>query len=149
MKKIIFLFFCIFSFAFYFLCKSFNFLDFSLKDSELSPLSCNLNIKDCEYNFNDQKIKISLNPRPIRSLENIRLNVENLNYNTNLKIKIYGLNMYMGDIIYDLIQNKEKVYYGNIILNSSLLNTMRFRAEIFENDKYTGFYFDFDVVNNI
>lgn len=145
MKKIVFI--AIFILTFYFLFESFNFLNL-VKNKDLKPLNCDLNIQDCIYNFKGQKIKISINPKPIKSLENININIKNLNCNKNIKLKIYGLNMYMGDIIYDINKSNDYIHDGNIMLNSSLLNTTRFRTEIFEEDKYTGFYFDFDVKNN-
>ncbi|TXE89141.1 hypothetical protein FPD38_02460 [Campylobacter volucris] len=110
----------------------------------LTPLQCDLNIQECEYNFNGKKILISLNPKPITSMSELDLNISNLGDFDKLNARVYGLNMYMGDIVpnFKKINNS---YHTKLVLSSCTLDTMRFRIELFDDEKPLNFYFDFDV----
>ncbi len=101
---------------------------------DLSPLSCDLNIENCTYNFKNREVLVSMDPKPLQSLEI-----------TNLKIKIYGLNMFMGDIMPKVNKINETDYESKLVLAACVLEVMRFRAEVFEDDKPIGFHFDFDL----
>ena len=147
MRKIIF----ILSFAFSLLTLYiiFNFYVFKdvkpNKENTTIPLECDLNIKDCKYKFNDKEILISLTPRPLQSLNPINLKIKNLGDYENLKIKIYGLNMYMGEIKPKIHKINKTDYESKIILATCVLDIMRFRVELMQNDKPIGFHFDFDL----
>ncbi|MPO19494.1 hypothetical protein F9752_09580, partial [Campylobacter jejuni] len=99
MKKIIF----ILAFAFVIVILYIIFDFYIIKDSKKitkadfsTPLTCDLNVKDCTYSFNNKEVLISLNPKPLQSLDVTNLKIVNLGNYNNLGIKIYGLNMYMG-----------------------------------------------------
>ncbi|RQD67049.1 hypothetical protein DZC71_06430 [Campylobacter hepaticus] len=110
-----------------------------------TPLNCDLNIQDCKYNFKGKEVLISLNPKPLQALETIKLSIKNLGDYENLKIKIYGLNMYMGEIKPKIHKLNQTDYESQIVLASCVLQTMRFRAEFMDNDKAIGFHFDFEL----
>ncbi|EKJ0823933.1 hypothetical protein PID81_001097 [Campylobacter coli] len=111
----------------------------------LSPLSCDLNIENCTYSFKDREVLISMDPKPLQSLEITNLKIKNLGNYKNLKIKIYGLNMFMGDIMPRVTKINETDYESRLVLAACVLEVMRFRAEVFEDDKPIGFHFDFDL----
>ncbi|HHS6526428.1 TPA: hypothetical protein ACTN4Q_001391, partial [Campylobacter jejuni] len=97
MKKIIF----ILAFAFVIVILYIIFDFYIIKDSKKitkadfsTPLTCDLNVKDCTYSFNNKEVLISLNPKPLQSLDVTNLKIVNLGNYNNLGIKIYGLNMY-------------------------------------------------------
>ncbi|EHG2512590.1 hypothetical protein J4078_001693, partial [Campylobacter jejuni] len=101
MRKIIF----ILAFAFVIVILYIIFDFYIIKDSKKitkadfsTPLTCDLNVKDCTYSFNNKEVLISLNPKPLQSLDVTNLKIVNLGNYNNLGIKIYGLNMYMGEI---------------------------------------------------
>lgn len=110
----------------------------------LKPLACDLNFKDCAYQFKGKQILISLDPKPIKSLQNTKLLIKNLGMYKNLELKIYGLNMFMGEIKPKIYQINKTNYESQFILSSCFMHTMRFRAELLENNKSI-FYFDFDL----
>ncbi|EBH4137611.1 hypothetical protein FKP47_08350, partial [Campylobacter jejuni] len=98
MRKIIF----ILAFAFVIVILYIIFDFYIIKDSKKitkadfsTPLTCDLNVKDCTYSFNNKEVLISLNPKPLQSLDVTNLKIVNLGNYNNLGIKIYGLNMYM------------------------------------------------------
>ncbi|EIO2462877.1 hypothetical protein LQF85_001250, partial [Campylobacter jejuni] len=97
MRKIIF----ILAFAFVIVILYIIFDFYIIKDSKKitkadfsTPLTCDLNVKDCTYSFNNKEVLISLNPKPLQSLDVTNLKIVNLGNYNNLGIKIYGLNMY-------------------------------------------------------
>ncbi|EIQ0611132.1 hypothetical protein LUL41_001705, partial [Campylobacter jejuni] len=110
-----------------------------------TPLTCDLNVKDCTYSFNNKKVLISLNPKPLQSLDVTNLKIVNLGNYNNLGIKIYGLNMYMGEIKPKIHRLNSTDYESKIVLAACLLDTMRFRVEFMDNNKPIGFYFDFEL----
>lgn len=125
---------------------------YTLKDSQKAiktdlsiPLLCDLNIQDCKYNFKGREVLISLNPKPLQSLDVTNLKVVNLGDYKNLGIKIYGLNMYMGEIKPKVHPLNSTDYESKIVLAACVLDTMRFRVEFMDNDKPIGFYFDFEL----
>ncbi|EJQ5726076.1 hypothetical protein NZY91_002098, partial [Campylobacter coli] len=81
----------------------------------LSPLSCDLNIENCTYSFKDREVLISMDPKPLQSLEITNLKIKNLGNYKNLKIKIYGLNMFMGDIMPRVTKINETDYESRLV----------------------------------
>ncbi|EAI1680039.1 hypothetical protein EHS30_08440, partial [Campylobacter jejuni] len=93
MRKIIF----ILAFAFVIVILYIIFDFYIIKDSKKitkadfsTPLTCDLNVKDCTYSFNNKEVLISLNPKPLQSLDVTNLKIVNLGNYNNLGIKIYG-----------------------------------------------------------
>ncbi|WP_270991012.1 hypothetical protein [Campylobacter upsaliensis] len=144
MKKIFF----IFSLAFI-LLGSYLYLKFDFDKNKnftnaITPLTCDLNIEDCIFDFNNKKIRIFLNPKPLQAMQELDLKIENLDFYENLSLKIYGLNMFMGEIKPRLIY-KNSHYEAKILLSACTLDTMRYRAQFFKDDKPLGFHFDFEL----
>ncbi|TKX30980.1 hypothetical protein [Campylobacter estrildidarum] len=117
----------------------------SNKEKTLTPLPCDLNSKDCVYKFKNKEILISLTPKPIKSLQNIHLKIKNLGTYENLKLKIYGLNMFMGEINPKIYRINQTDYEAQFTLSACSMHIMRFRAELINNNKPIDFYFDFDL----
>ncbi|HDX3452541.1 TPA: hypothetical protein ROD35_001537 [Campylobacter coli] len=118
----------------------------TLNQTEALPsLSCDLNVESCTYHFKDRKVLVSMDPKPIQSLEVTNLKIKNLGNYENLKIRIYGLNMFMGDIMPKVNKVNKTDYESKLVLAACVLELMRFRAEVLEDDKPIGFYFDFDL----
>ncbi|EMS8465101.1 hypothetical protein V5B85_000477 [Campylobacter coli] len=88
---------------------------------------------------------VSAYPKPIKIFKNTAIKVSNFPFDPNLKIKIYGLNMFMGDIMPRVTKINETDYESRLVLAACVLEVMRFRAEVFEDDKPIGFHFDFDL----
>ncbi|WP_235689436.1 hypothetical protein [Campylobacter coli] len=110
---------------------------------DLSPLSCDLNIENCTYNFKNREVLVSMDPKPLQSLEITNLKIKNLGNYKNLKIKIYSLNSYIGNIIPQFTNTKDAIIIN--FTGKSVTDDSRFRVEFLNNDKPTGFFFDFDV----
>ncbi|EAJ1119316.1 hypothetical protein J7D62_000400 [Campylobacter lari] len=110
----------------------------------LTPLTCDLNTQECEYNFKDKKVLINLNPKPIATLNELDLNITNLGEFKKLNARVYGLNMYMGDIV-PQFKKINNTYHAKLVLSSCTLEVMRFRIELFDDETPLDFYFDFDV----
>ncbi|EAI4447993.1 hypothetical protein ACR3S7_000243 [Campylobacter lari] len=110
----------------------------------LTPLTCDLNIQECKYNFKDKKVLVNLNPKPITTLNELDLNITNLGEFKKLNARVYGLNMYMGDIV-PQFKKINNTYHAKLVLSSCTLDIMRFRIELFDDETPLGFYFDFDV----
>ncbi len=115
------------------------------KDALEIPLKCDLNVEDCNFSFRDRKITITLEPKPIQALKATHLRIENLESFGNLELKIYGLNMFMGEMHVGLKRLDDGSYGGEIFPAACFLDTMRFRAELLDGTKPLGFYFDFEV----
>lgn len=109
------------------------------------PLSCDLNVGACSYRFKDKEILVSLDPKPLQALDITYLKVKNLGDYKDLKLKIYGLNMFMGEIKPKLVKLEDGTYESKIVLSSCTLDIMRFRAEFIQDGKPIGFYFDFEL----
>ncbi|MBX1885424.1 hypothetical protein [Campylobacter peloridis] len=110
----------------------------------LPPLQCDLNLQDCSYDFRGKQVLINLNPKPIAAMVELDLNITNLGDFKKLNARVYGLNMYMGDIVPKFKKNANS-YHAKLVLSSCTLDIMRFRIELFNDDKPLDFYFDFDV----
>ena len=110
----------------------------------ITPLTCDLNIEDCIFDFNNKKIRIFLTPKPLQAMQELDLKIENLDFYENLSLKIYGLNMFMGEIKPRLIY-KNSHYEAKILLSACTLDTMRYRAQFFKDDNPLGFHFDFEL----
>lgn len=112
---------------------------------ELTPLPCDLNLQACEYDFNGQKVRVEFKEKPVQSLIENELLVENLGEFKELNAKIYGLNMYMGDIVPHFEKTHQNSYKANVVPSACVIETMRFRVEFFTGKKPINFYFDFDI----
>lgn len=145
MKKIIF--FTLFVFLIIILYTIFNLYTLSKKSkTDLNKtLTCDLNVKDCTYDFKGKKVFVSLIPKPLQSFDVTHLEIKNLGNYPHLKFKIYGLTMFMGEIKPKLIQINQNDYKADIVLAACTLDTMRFRAEFMQDEKPIGFYFDFEL----
>lgn len=112
--------------------------------TELSPLKCDLNKTSCEVDFKGNKIIFDINPKPLKILEESKVIIKNLPKYNNLNAKLYGLNMYMGDIIAEF-DYKDGIYSADIVFSSCIESTMRYRFELFDGGKSLDLYIDFDV----
>ncbi|MFG5142265.1 hypothetical protein, partial [Campylobacter lari] len=83
----------------------------------LTPLTCDLNTQECEYNFKDKKVLINLNPKPIATLNELYLNITNLGEFKKLNARVDGLNMYMGDIV-QLFKKFNITYHAKLVFSS-------------------------------
>ena len=118
---------------------------FSSNSDSLQELKCDLNMQNCKYKFNKKEVLISFEPKPIKSLELVNLNIENLGTYENLKLKIYGLSMDMGELKPKIYKLNENTYESKVFLSACVLENMRFRAELFDGEKPLGFHFDFEL----
>ncbi len=112
---------------------------------ELTPLKCNLNETPCEYEFQGRKVRVEFRDKPILAMVENELVIENLGDFGALDMRIYGLNMFMGDITPRLKALPHSAYKASVVLSSCVVKVMRFRAEFFKDGKQLDFYFDFDV----
>lgn len=112
---------------------------------DLSPLACDLSIQACEYEFNKQRVRVEFKNKPLLELVENELVIENLGEFNELNARIYGLNMYMGDLVPSFEKINENSYKTDLLLGACVLDTMRFRVEFFEGKKPLDFYFDFDM----
>lgn len=112
---------------------------------ELPPLACDLNEQECEYEFKGQKVRVEFKEKPIQALVENELFVENLGEFKHLSAKIYGLNMYMGDVVPHFERVNQNSYKANVVPSACVIDTMRFRVEFFDKEKPIKFYFDFDI----
>lgn len=112
---------------------------------ELTPLPCDLNLQACEYEFKGRKVRVEFKEKPIQALIENELLVENLGEFEDLNAKIYGLNMYMGDIVPHFEQVGQNSYKANVVPSACVIDTMRFRVEFFSGEKAVDFHFDFDM----
>lgn len=117
----------------------------TIQQEALSPLGCDLNIQGCIYKFKDKEVLVSLSPRPLQSLNVTKLEIKNLGNYANLKLKVYGLNMFMGTLTPKIHKINSTDYYSELVLAACTIETMRFRAEILDNDKPIGLHFDFEL----
>ncbi|EHF7876003.1 TPA: hypothetical protein RXO02_001391, partial [Campylobacter coli] len=86
---------------------------------------------------------VSAYPKPIKIFKNTAIKVSNFPFDPNLKIKIYSLNSYIGNIIPQFTNTKDSIIIN--FTGKSVTDDSRFRVEFLNNDKPTGFFFDFDV----
>lgn len=146
MKKILFLGFC-----FVFLLAMLVFFAMNKQSQkrelikELAPLACDLSIKACEYEFKGQKVEVEFKEKPLQTLIENELIIKNLGDFKDLNARIYGLNMYMGDVVPHFERVGENSYKASVVPSACVLDTMRFRVEFFEGKKSIDFYFDFDI----
>ena len=112
---------------------------------ELTPLKCNLNETPCEYEFQGRKVRVEFKDKPILAMVENELVIENLGDFGALDMRIYGLNMYMGDITPRLKALPRGTYKASVVLSSCVVKVMRFRAEFFKGEKQLDFHFDFDI----
>ncbi|MBK1992201.1 hypothetical protein JG676_06260 [Campylobacter sp. 2018MI35] len=150
MKKNIFILAFIFSIVILYIIFDFYILDntrLATNGLMTQKNTCDLNLQDCIYDFNDEKIIVSINPKPIKPLNTNELKMEiksNKIYN-DLKIRIYGINMFMGITEINLNKIKDNIFEGKIRLSACAKDIMRFKADILENNKSTNFSFEFDL----
>ncbi|QWU79980.1 hypothetical protein CNZW441b_0662 [Campylobacter novaezeelandiae] len=151
MKKNIFIFAFIFSIIILYVIFDFYILDGTRLTTKVSSASaknaCDLNLKDCIYTFNNEKISISINPKPIKALNTnkIKITIKSNKIYNDLKLRVYGINMFMGITEINLYKIKDNTFEGNIILSSCTKDLMRFKADVLENNRLTDFSFEFDV----
>ncbi|WP_267525331.1 hypothetical protein [Campylobacter sp. MG1] len=112
--------------------------------TELTPLECDLNKSACQVNYKNKKIIFEFDEKPLKILKETKVIIKNLEKFDNLNAKLYGLNMYMGDIIseFEYINNE---YVGTLVFSSCIESTMRYRFELFDGKKELGIFIDFDV----
>ena len=101
-----------------------------------TDIKCDLNIKDCEILQNNEVIKFSFSPRPIRPIIPTSLKITGLDNLNKPSVVIKGVNMNMGEINADLIK-KGKTYETTVVFNSCVDN-MLYEIQIFEKNKFTG-----------
>lgn len=77
--------------------------------------------------------------KPIKIFKNTAIKVSNFPFDPNLKIKIYSLNSYIGNIIPQFTNTKDSIIIN--FTGKSVTDDSRFRVEFLNN----GFFFDFDV----
>ena len=112
---------------------------------ELAPLECDLNETPCEYEFKGRKVRVSFKEKPILAMVENELLIENLGEFSELNARIYGLNMYMGDIVPSFKRLENGTFKAAIVPSACVLDIMRFRVEFFDGKKPLDFYFDFDM----
>lgn len=112
---------------------------------EILVFYCDLNNEDCEFLLNDRKIFIKSSEKPIIPMNEFEFFIENLGEYKNLRAKIFGLNMYMGDIFVDFEKMDKNSYKANILLSSCPLDVMIYRILLFDGDKKLDIAFDFEV----
>lgn len=111
---------------------------------ELNPLACDLNKTECVINYKGKDISFDIEPKPLKVLEESKIIIKNLDEIKDLNARLYGLNMYMGDIVgeFERVNNE---YLANIVFSTCAENTMRYRLELFSKDKSLDLFIDFDV----
>ncbi|WP_141071350.1 hypothetical protein [Campylobacter pinnipediorum] len=113
----------------------------------LKPLKCDLNNKKCDIVFEDKKLEFEINPKPILPMQPVIFSIkglENFNYK-NLSLEFYGLDMDMGIIKAKLKKDNDNTFSSKIVLSACVLDKMRYRFEILNNNEKTGIYIDFDI----
>ncbi|MBZ7992783.1 MULTISPECIES: hypothetical protein [unclassified Campylobacter] len=110
-----------------------------------TPLKCSINKDVCEKDFKGRKISFEIINRPIRFMEETKLIIKGLPKYDNLNLKLYGLNMDMGVINAELIRLDNGDYESEFVVSTCLLSTMRYRLELFNNDKKIKLFIDFDM----
>lgn len=109
---------------------------------ELNALECDLNKNECKYK--DTDIVFSIEPKPLKPLQESKIIIKNLAYIKDLNARLYGLNMYMGNIVGEFERINDE-YVGNIVFSVCTEDTMRYRLELFSGEKSLGIFMDFDV----
>ncbi|WP_267524620.1 hypothetical protein [Campylobacter sp. MG1] len=110
-----------------------------------TPLKCSINKDICEKDFKGRKISFEIINRPIRFMEETKLIIKGLPKYDNLNLKLYGLNMDMGVINAELVRLDNGDYVSEFVVSTCLLSTMRYRLELFNNDKKIKLFIDFDM----
>ncbi|MBT0882072.1 hypothetical protein [Campylobacter sp. 2018MI13] len=110
----------------------------------LTPLSCDLNVSECEVDYKGKKIIFDLSPKPLKTLEETKVIIKNLEDFPKLNARLYGLNMYMGDIVGEF-EKIDNAYIADIVFSACTENTMRYRLELFNDNKSLDLSIDFDV----
>lgn len=108
------------------------------------PLECDLNLKDCMFSFKGNQITVSAYPRPIKIFNKTAIKIKNFPHYPKLKIKIYSLNSYIGDIVPKFTINQDEIIVN--FIGRSITDDSRFRVELLNDNTPTGFFFDFDAI---
>lgn len=111
---------------------------------ELTPLSCDLNLKDCDVFYKNSTVKFSVSSRPIVAMQEFDLIISGLDNCEDMSAKIYGLNMYMGSIV-PKFKKQNNLCVAKTVLSTCTLKTMRFRIELFRGKKSLEIYSDLDI----
>ena len=108
-----------------------------------NTLKCDLNKEDCTLDVNGTKISFSIYPKPIMPMVPTSIKISGLEVK-NLKAKIYSLDMNMG--IFNVEFKKMGSFYvGNFTLNACSMGVMRYRLELFDDEKDLNIFIDFDL----
>ena len=106
---------------------------------------CDLSSNDCSFLINDKNISIKSSAKPILPMNEFQIFIENLGDYKDLKAKLFGLNMYMGDILLKFEKIGENLYKSDVVISSCPLDIMRYRLSLLEGERALNLAFDFEV----
>ncbi|ABS51917.1 hypothetical protein [Campylobacter hominis] len=110
-------------------------------NNNLPPLPCDLNSQICE----NSGLSFEILPRPAVAMQKHKILIKNLKDLKDPKIIFTGINMYMGEISAPLKKDANGTYSATFMLSSCILSIMRYHAEIYDGEKPTGKFIEFDV----
>jgi len=112
--------------------------------TELTPLACDLNERDCEVTHRGRRVTIGISPRPITAMSEFALVVRGLDTCAGLRAEIYGLNMYMGTLAPQFL-GIGGACEARVVLSACAIETMRYRFELFRGAHSLGIWADLDI----
>lgn len=103
----------------------------NIATKDLLPLICDLNLNPCEFEFRGKKVRIDFKEKPVQSMVENELTIENLGDFKDLNARIYGLNMFMGEISpkFTRIDAQNPALKNDKALNFALKNNNASNAE--------------------
>lgn len=102
-----------------------------------SDLTCHLGIQDCEFNYDNKKVKISITPKPLRAMVPTTVRVIGVKQNfKNLNVEIKGLNMNMGIIKTNFIKKGDD--YEAILSFNACSTDMVYNMKFFDDNNPIG-----------
>lgn len=103
----------------------------NIATKDLLPLICDLNLNPCEFEFRGKKVRIDFKEKPVQSMVENELIIENLGDFKDLNARIYGLNMFMGEISpkFTRIDAQNPTLKDDKALNFALKNNNASNAE--------------------
>lgn len=113
----------------------------NLNEENLTLYFCDLNSKKCKFENN---ISIDISKRPIVAMQDFSMYVTNLSQKESIKAKLYGVNMYMGEIELEFTKIQDNTHKADVVLSSCPLDVMLYRMDFFDEDDRI-FYFHFEV----
>lgn len=146
-KNIVFIviFIAVIGFAIYYANKDqYEDIDPIFHDKPLVELPCDLNKQNCNVKYKGKLIDFSFQQKPLVAMKENKILIKNLPNNMNLSLKLKGINMDMGTITTPL-KEKNGVYSSDIVLSACILNTMRYEAEIYQDNRPLGVKIKFDL----